>query len=54
MEKFGSNTMPRHFGKGAFQRPDWTCVCGTENRKWHTKCQMCGITYELATEATQN
>lgn len=50
---FGSNVHPRKFGRGAFQRPDWTCVCGTENKKWHPVCQMCGVTYELAQDAVR-
>lgn len=50
---FGSNTTPRNFGKGGRSRPDWTCICGQENRFYYARCQSCGIVYELAIEAKE-
>jgi hypothetical protein len=48
---WGSNTTPRLFGKGGDQRTAWTCVCGTENKRYLNQCLSCGIRKELAAEA---
>ena len=30
---FGSNVIPRRFGRGANKRVEWTCICGHTNKK---------------------
>jgi hypothetical protein len=48
---WGSNTTPRLFGKGGNERTEWTCVCGTLNRRYLVQCSKCGIRKGLAQEA---
>ena len=56
---FGSNAMPRHFGRSGESPTDWTCTCGHVNsgkvrRKvaGRVVCWMCEITRELAEKAS--
>lgn len=51
----GSNTTPKKFGKGLdpFYRA-WVCVCGRDNRRYHTRCQDCGLNRATAILATEN
>jgi hypothetical protein len=56
---FGSNVMPRNFGRTGKPPEDWTCLCGHVNKGTVRKkvaglgtvCWMCGISKELALRA---
>lgn len=50
---FGSNVTPRMFGKGREGRKPWTCLCGTENRRYRNQCAMCGLSRLDAIRAAQ-
>lgn len=55
---FGSNVVPKNFGKGRFGAKDfvaWNCICGFENSSSIVKkvgkrivCWQCGVDKELA------
>jgi hypothetical protein len=50
-----SNVMPRLFGKGNDPSyKDWTCVCGSENRRFYKRCPMCNLSRQNAYLAEQN
>lgn len=44
---WGSNVQPSKFGRGSKSQVDWVCICDHFNKKWYSKCEMCGTTKEL-------
>jgi hypothetical protein len=48
---YGSNILPSKFGRGKDDPQEWTCICDKHNRRWHKKCQVCGIDKDLAKKA---
>ena len=47
---WGSNVMPRKFGKGQPDPSyrDWTCTCGRENERYYKRCPDCGLSRQIA------
>lgn len=50
----GSNVSPKLFGKGnnPYYR-DWTCTCGTDNKRYWKRCPMCNLAREIAILASE-
>ncbi len=51
---FGSNVTPRKFGAGGNERTPWTCVCGTLNKRYLSKCASCNVARAVAMEASND
>ena len=57
---FGSNTMPKKFGKGTIEPKTWTCVCGHVNKTNIVRkvggiivCWKCGVDKEYSEEKNE-